>query len=147
MNTVSPLPSATITSAKVTTGRIPNRSISAAANGEIRPNSIMFTDTAKPIIACDQPNSMCSGSISTPGTDRNAADPTRVTKVTAATTHAQCSPAGAAGPASVASGGAARGRAALVGRAESRPVHAVIVPETGGRRPVAESPICARIRP
>ena len=92
MNTVSPLPRATITSANVTTGRIPNRSISAAANGEIRPNSIMFTDTAKPIVACDQPNSMCSGSISTPGTDRKAADPTRVTKVTAATTQAQCSP-------------------------------------------------------
>src|SRR6478736_6788869 len=92
MKTVSALPSATITSANVTTGRIPNRSMRAAANGEISPNSTMFTDTARPMVACDQPYSMCSGSISTPGTLRNAAAPTRVTNVTDATTQAQWSP-------------------------------------------------------
>lgn len=37
MNTVSPLPAAIRTSAEHTTLRMPNRSISAAANGEIRP--------------------------------------------------------------------------------------------------------------
>src|SRR6478752_1516921 len=113
MKTVSPLPSATITSAKVTTGRIPKRSISAAANGEINPNSIMLTETANPIVPCDQPYSMWSGSISTPGTERNAADPTRVTKVTGATTQAQCTRD--MGP---------------------------ILTEPTDRRPVAELPIC-----
>ncbi len=68
---------------------MPKRSISAAANGEIRPNSTMLTETARLIVPCDQPYSMCSGSMSTPGTLRNAADPTRVTNVTGATTHAQ----------------------------------------------------------
>jgi hypothetical protein len=37
MKTVSPLPSAIRTSAPLTTLRRPRRSISAAANGEIRP--------------------------------------------------------------------------------------------------------------
>ena len=37
MNTVSPLPDATTSRAAVTTARIPNRSMSAAANGEVRP--------------------------------------------------------------------------------------------------------------
>ena len=45
----------------------------------------------------DQPNSSCSGSISRPGRERNAAAPTRVTKVTAATTHARCGPVRAGG--------------------------------------------------
>ena len=91
MKTVSPLPTATMSSAKVTTGRTPKRSIRAAANGEIRPKSIRLSDTAEPMSPCDQPNSSCSGSISTPGTDRKAAAPTSVTKATAATTQAQCS--------------------------------------------------------
>jgi hypothetical protein len=37
MNTVSPLPAATTSSAAVTTLRIPNRSIRAAANGAVSP--------------------------------------------------------------------------------------------------------------
>jgi hypothetical protein len=37
MNTVRPLPAATTTSATVTTERMPKRSISAAANGAVRP--------------------------------------------------------------------------------------------------------------
>src|SRR3954451_12742097 len=52
----------------------------------------MFSDTARLMVACDQPNSMWSGSIRTPGTERNAAAPTSVTKVTGATTQAQWSP-------------------------------------------------------
>ena len=37
MKTVSPLPSATTTSALITTRRMPKRSISAAANGAVSP--------------------------------------------------------------------------------------------------------------
>ena len=37
MKTVSPLPSATTSSAHMTTRRMPNRSISAAANGAVSP--------------------------------------------------------------------------------------------------------------
>ena len=37
MNTVSPLPAATTSSATVTTRRMPKRSISAAANGAVSP--------------------------------------------------------------------------------------------------------------
>jgi hypothetical protein len=37
MNTVRPLPAATTSSAAVTTRRMPNRSISAAANGAVSP--------------------------------------------------------------------------------------------------------------
>src|SRR5687767_13476554 len=45
----------------------------------------MLTATAAEIVDTDQPNSSRSGSMSTPGTARNAAAPTRATKVTAAT--------------------------------------------------------------
>src|SRR4051794_11198576 len=88
MKTVSPLPAATNPSAAVTTGRMPKRSIRAAANGEVSPNSAMLTDIAAPIVPCDQPNWSCSGSSSTPGTERNPAAPSIVTKVTAATVQA-----------------------------------------------------------
>ena len=90
MNTVNPLPAATSSSATVTTGRMPKRSMSAAANGDINPNNVMLIDMAEPTVACDQPNSMCSGSISTLGTDRNAAAPSMVTNVTAAMIQAWC---------------------------------------------------------
>ena len=50
MNTVSPLPAATSTSAAATTRRMPNRSISAAANGEVRPNSTRLTETAAEMV-------------------------------------------------------------------------------------------------
>lgn len=66
------------------------RSISAAANGAVRPKSVMLIDIAAPIEACDQPNSMCSGSIITLGTERNPAAPSSATNVTAATIQAQC---------------------------------------------------------
>src|SRR3954471_11896538 len=45
----------------------------------------MLTATAAEIVETDQPNSACSGSMSTPGTARNAAAPTSARKVTAAT--------------------------------------------------------------
>src|SRR3954465_4629887 len=45
----------------------------------------MLTATAAEIVVTDQPNSARSGSISTPGTARNAAAPTRARNVTAAT--------------------------------------------------------------
>ena len=69
--------------------RTPKRSISAAANGAVRPNSVMFTDIASPTTPCDHPNSWCSGFIITPGTERKPAAPRIATKLTAATTHAQ----------------------------------------------------------
>src|SRR5882757_462377 len=91
MNTVSPLPAATTTSATATTCRTPKRSISAAANGAVRPKSAMLMAIADEIVPTDQPNSACNGSINTPGTARNAAAPTRARKVTAATDQAGCS--------------------------------------------------------
>src|ERR671929_156376 len=45
----------------------------------------MFTATAAEMVETDQPNSARSGSISSPGTARNAAAPTSARKVTAAT--------------------------------------------------------------
>ena len=91
MKTVSPLPAATSTSAPATTRRMPNRSISAAANGAVRPNSSRLTETATEMVPRDQPNSSCSGSISTPGVARKPAAPTSATKATAATIQARCS--------------------------------------------------------
>src|SRR3954449_4849353 len=85
MNTVSPLPVAVTSRATTTTRRMPKRSMSAAANGAVSPYSAMFTATAAEMVDTDQPNSACSGSISTPGTARNAAAPTSARKVTAAT--------------------------------------------------------------
>ena len=61
MNTVSPLPAATSSSAAATTRRMPKRSISAAANGAVSPNSSRLTETAAEIVPSDQPNSSCSG--------------------------------------------------------------------------------------
>src|SRR3712207_9267243 len=45
----------------------------------------MLTATAAEIVVTDQPNSARSGSMSTPGTARKAAAPTRARKVTPAT--------------------------------------------------------------
>ena len=78
----------TRTSAQATTRRIPNRSISAAENGAVRPNSTRFTETASPITPTGQPNSSCSGVMSTPGVDRNPAAPIAVKNATRATHHA-----------------------------------------------------------
>ena len=88
MNTVSPLPAATSSSAPITTRRMPNLSISAAANGAVRPYSSRLTETAAEIVASGQPNSSCSGCNRTDGVARNPAAPTSATKATAATTQA-----------------------------------------------------------
>src|SRR5215470_10204615 len=69
---------------------MPSRSISEALNGEITPKSVMLIVIASPIVACDHPNSMWSGSIITLGTDRNPAAPRMATKVTAAMIQARC---------------------------------------------------------
>ena len=89
MKTVRPLPAATTHSATATTRRMPNCSMSAAANGAVRPNSSRLTLTASDTVAVDQPNSSCSGRISTPGVARKPADATSATKATAATHHAR----------------------------------------------------------
>jgi hypothetical protein len=123
MNTVSPLPTATTSSAETTTRRMPNRSIRAAANGAVSPYSARLIATAAEIVDSDQPNSSCSGSMSTPGTARKAAAPMSARKVTAATHQA----------------GWMR-RAATVVTAE-------ILPVTATREPVARRPACATIRP
>ena len=89
MNTVSPLPAATTVSAQATTRRIPNRSMRAAANGAVSPNSMRFTEMANDTVAVDQPNSSRSGTSSTPGVARNPAAATSATNATAATHHAR----------------------------------------------------------
>lgn len=50
-------PVAISSSDTVSTGRTPNRSMSAAANGAVSPYNIMLTDIASPTVPCDQPNS------------------------------------------------------------------------------------------
>jgi hypothetical protein len=50
----------------------------------------MLTAIATPTVPCDHPNSWCSGFIMTPGTDLKPAAPRIATKLTPATTHAQC---------------------------------------------------------
>ena len=87
--TLSAEPVAISSSAADSTGRIPKRSINAAANGAVRPNSVMLTAIASPTTPCDQPNSWCSGFIITPGTERKPAAPRIAMKLTAATTQAQ----------------------------------------------------------
>ena len=67
---------------------MPKRSISAAANGAVRPNSTRLMLTAAESTVVDQPNSFCSGTISTPGAARNPAAPTSARKATAATIQA-----------------------------------------------------------
>src|SRR5262245_45957742 len=49
-----------------------------------------FTETATEIVASDQPNSSCSGCISTPGVARKPAAPTRAMNATTATIQAGC---------------------------------------------------------
>ena len=87
--TLSADPVAISSSAADSTGRTPNRSIKAAANGAVSPNNVMLTDIASPTTPCDQPNSWCSGFIMTPGTERKPAAPRIAMKLTAATTQAQ----------------------------------------------------------
>ncbi len=89
IHTVRPDPSAITVSATATTRRMPKRSISAAAKGAVSPYSARLMEAAAPIVPRDHPNSWCSGSISSPGSERNAAAPMIVTNVTAATNQAR----------------------------------------------------------
>ena len=82
---VKPLPAATSARATVTTRRIPNRSISAAANGAITPYKIRFTLTAVDIRVRGQPNCSCSGIIKTPGAALKPAAPSNAMNATNAT--------------------------------------------------------------
>src|SRR3954452_2099726 len=88
MKTVSAEPSAIMVIARGTTRRRPNFWVSAAANGPASPNSTRLTDTAPAIVARDQPNSSCSGTIRTPGVARKPAAKSRQKKSPAATTQA-----------------------------------------------------------
>ena len=74
-STVSALPAPISTRATEVTARMPKRSIRAAANGAVRPNSTRLMLTAAERTVVDQPNSFCSGTISTPGAARNPAAP------------------------------------------------------------------------
>ncbi len=87
-STVSALPAPISTSATDVTARMPNRSISAAANGAVRPKSTRLMLTAADSTVVDQPNSSCSGTIRTPGAARKPAAPTRARNATAATIQA-----------------------------------------------------------
>ena len=87
-STVSALPAAISTSATAVTARMPKRSIRAAAKGAVRPKSTRLMLTAAESTVVDQPNSFCSGTISTPGAARKPAAPTRARKATAATIQA-----------------------------------------------------------
>ena len=58
----------------MTTRRSPNRSTSAAENGPADAEHDQLIATAAEIVARLQPNSSCNGTISTPGTARNAAE-------------------------------------------------------------------------
>lgn len=61
ISVVSAAPAATAVNAASATRRMPNRSISAAANGAVTPYSAMFTANVRLMVPCDQPNSWCSG--------------------------------------------------------------------------------------
>ncbi|GMA88456.1 hypothetical protein GCM10025868_37060 [Angustibacter aerolatus] len=90
MTVVRPDPIDTSTSAIGTTRRSPKRSMSAAANGAVRPKTTRLMVTAVDVGSRDQPNSPSTGSISTPVLDRKPAEAMRAPKVTAATHQARC---------------------------------------------------------
>ena len=68
--------------------RSPNRSMTEAANGPIRPKSAMLIATASEMIARFHPNSCSSGTMSTPGVARMPAVISSTTNVAAAITQA-----------------------------------------------------------
>ena len=67
----------------MTTRRMPNFSIKAAANGETSPKSKRLTAIASDISERDQPKALSSGTTKTVGAERNPAVAIKVTKVTA----------------------------------------------------------------
>ncbi len=74
-------PAPTVVSAAITTRRIPNRSIKAAAKGAVKPKSRTLTLTAAEIVSRRQPNAFCNGTIKTDGAERNPAVAIKVMKV------------------------------------------------------------------
>jgi len=68
-------PTAISASAPETTIRSPRRSTNAAAKGPLRPYRIKLIETATEMVAVLQPNSLCNGTIKTPGVERNPAEP------------------------------------------------------------------------
>ncbi len=87
---VRPLATPTTTSELATVRRTPHRSITAAANGAVRPYRTRLRLTAPEVVARDQPNSDSTGSRSTPVEERKAAAATRAPRVTAAMSQARC---------------------------------------------------------
>jgi hypothetical protein len=88
MIVVSEAPLAIVTRPISITRRTPKRSMSAAENGAVRPKSRRPIETATEIVARDQPNSFCSGTIRTLGVARKPAVVISVTNVTATISHA-----------------------------------------------------------
>ena len=88
MTVVSSAPVATVINAPTVTARKPKRSMSAAANGPVRPNRTRLIETATEITARFQPNSFWSGTMSTLGAARKPAAPISAMNVTAATIQA-----------------------------------------------------------
>jgi hypothetical protein len=76
-------PNETVVSADITTLRIPNFSISAAANGETSPKRRTFIAIASEISERDQPKASSRGTIRTDGADLKPAVAINVAKVTA----------------------------------------------------------------
>ena len=76
-------PTEIVVNADITTRRIPNFSMSAAANGDIRPKRMRFIAMASEISEVDQPKASCRGIIRTVGAERKPAVAIKVTKVTA----------------------------------------------------------------
>ena len=85
---VEKAPMPTVVSAVITTLRIPKRSIKAAANGAVRPNSRIFIATASEISSRDQLKASSSGTTKTEGADLKPAVATNVKNVTAAANQA-----------------------------------------------------------
>ena len=67
---------------------MPKRSMSAAANGAVRPNRIRLTETAAEMVASGHRNSSCSGCSITDGVARKPAAPTSATNAMTATNQA-----------------------------------------------------------
>jgi hypothetical protein len=90
MKIVRNAPIETVVSADITTRRIPNFSIRAAANGETKPKRRTFIAIASEISDRDQPKASSSGTIKTDGAERKPAVAIKVTKVTATAIQPGC---------------------------------------------------------
>ena len=86
--TVAVEPSATAARATATTRRTPKRSIIAAENGAITPNSTRLIEIASETWSTPQPNSSPRASIRMVGVERTPDATRRATNAAPATTHA-----------------------------------------------------------